>query len=103
MTVEFTNLMESVFHLAPEDIVRTKQTNSKVSVHYEHIGLARWLSGLLSKGIPCEVMRSSKEQILMFLRGMYDQRYSQTQTPIKGAKYVSRKQRSWLQDKSLVC
>lgn len=88
MTVEFTNLMESVFHLAPEDIVRTKQTNSKVSVHYEHIGLARWLSGLLSKGIPCEVMRSSKEQILMFLRGMYDQRYSQTQTPIKGAKYV---------------
>ncbi|QXN70454.1 hypothetical protein AGENTSMITH_50 [Bacillus phage vB_BspM_AgentSmith] len=86
--VDFTNLMETVFHLAPEDMVKTKQTTNKVSVHYTHVGLARWLNGLLNRGIPCEVMRASKEQILMFLKGMYDQRYSQTQTPIKGAKYV---------------
>lgn len=88
MTVEFISLMESVFHIAPEDIVKTKQSSSNMSVHYEHIGLSRWLNGLLSNGIPYEVMRASREQILMFLRGMYDQRYNQVQTPIKGAKYV---------------
>lgn len=88
VTLEFTTLMDRVFNLNDNYLTNTQQTRGFCSLHYTHCGLARWMYGVLDKGIPCEIMKASKEQMLMFLNGMYDPRYLQIKSTIRGGKYV---------------
>ena len=88
VSLEFTTLMEKLFKLDNTYLTITTQSRGTTSLHYTHLGLARWMYGILSNGVPYEIMSASKEQILMFINGMSDPRYLQVKSSIRGGKYV---------------